>query len=233
MKDDEYLPVKPNINNYNRLDGKATIKQRVSPNLDSNVKEYISNKKTDALKLDSPLTREEVEANENNKYAEADKNKGTSWVLIILAVIVIILICIIIYYVINYNKLTVGAIIPDSIVKPSMINHYNGNPAVNIENPTTHSLEPKKPGNFVEPSKEDLDNAYSKLASIKEEPDEESAEENISSIEVDELDKEVGDNLDENNEIDIQMDHISKIVELDDSDNDTDIMDKFISQANE
>ena len=165
MDDSEYIPVKPNINNYAKFNQKqkkveSTQDNIFSNNKDSDIQEYINKKNIDAKTLDSVITKEERDAKSANTSVK--NNEGSSWIIIILAIIVIVLILVIIYYVINYNNLSVGEIIPESVIKPTY-------PVQAINMPTQNYNMPTKPRNFVDPTKKDLNDALNKLTSIEEE----------------------------------------------------------------
>jgi flagellar basal body-associated protein FliL len=251
MSDIDFLPVRPNINNSEKI-LRHSIKQKTTEqdqgifanSKDSDVQQFINKKKIDAFSSESPSTKEEQRDQRDKKdktdkkSEDAKKNEGSSWIIIILAIIVIILILIIVYYVINYNNLSVGQIIPESVVKPTItgpavnpISYASPsqiNPTSQI-NPPSHAPPsqnnaPKKPRNYVEPTKKDLDAALSKL-SVIEELGEESEDK---SDDIEHADK---------NDIEIDLD----VINLDDYNNyenndqsntvDPDVIEDFINQA--
>ena len=109
MDNPEYIPVKPNINNYI----KPTPRQKTVDNnstsifansKDMDIQEFINKKKIDARTLDGPITKEEIASKASNNLPNnsTKSDEGSSWIIIILAIIVIVLILIIIYY--KYHK---------------------------------------------------------------------------------------------------------------------------------
>lgn len=267
MSDIDHLPVRPNINNHASVKPSLNASLNTSHNtnnLFSNSKDtdvqFINKKRADALKIDPlkmdiPLTKEERIAKGvkelRDKDAESEKrNEGSSWIIIILAVIIIILIMIIVYYVINYNRLTVPAVlIPESVVKPSTKTSLNTGVNKSIQNNVAHGLAPKAK-NFVDPTKDELNDVLKRLNTINKEPEPIKKLVKIEEVEESDNDDKMDDiinaamlanNNDDNklSDLDIQQDELN-ILRDDCSDNednsnnlDPDILEEFEYQADE
>lgn len=203
MSETKHIPVRPNINNGSQSANKSNGPPGLFLDMsDKDVQHVISKKKTNALELKSEPTmeeqgikalekREKSHSSEDSESTEADNSapkssKGSSWVIIALAVIVIALIIIIIYYVIQYNNLNSAPPIPENVVKPSSlqnmmasatapamlnpgINQNNGNNAHFAQKNSTQNNMLAKPKNYVEPSKSDLNSVLDRLSTITEE----------------------------------------------------------------
>ncbi|MGL5934496.1 MAG: type VII secretion EssA family protein [Cetobacterium sp.] len=173
MDDNDYLPVRPNVNNYTKrpqsslsqniiqppISKKENLSESLMKNRDPDVQQIVNKKQNDVLTMQSKETKEEKEAKESTSTKESDsskESKGTSWIIIILAVVIILLILVIIYYAVNYANLFPNAPpIPENVVKPN--NSMN-----QIDNPYIHSMPPK-PKDYIEPTKNDLDSVLSQL----------------------------------------------------------------------
>ncbi len=267
MSNPNYLPVRPNINNYASANVQNMVNRPVNKSInkpigkpeqnifsksaDPDVQQFI-NKKADVLSMEAVNTKEEATANtETIADDNGAKNKGTSWIIIILSVIIILLIMIIIYYVINYNNLVSGEVIPESVVKPTM-HQLQGNDIVHKSLPNSGpiqmqppvmmasvSMGVKKPRNYVEPSKQDLDDTLKKmsqLSKIEELPEEEieevgekeTGDEN--KFNTDDVDEEI-DTTDEKFISNTMKDNTASS-STDEDGGDEDLMQKFIDQAN-
>ena len=194
MSDIEHLPVRPNIgiqNNNTRLRPKPVGQNNIFNNsIDPDVKRVIS--KNDSIDNESQVTKEEritkgvknlrdaeKKGKEGNTESEP-KNQWSSWIIISLAVIIIVLIIIIIYYVIQYNTTILDkTIIPENVVRPSpnaipmqTIAHlpqqtYQTAQQQQALQQPSRNVDPVKPKNFVDPTKNDLMAALKELDKTK------------------------------------------------------------------
>ena len=162
--DSQYLPVKPNINNF---------KQR-APHVPDDYETEDLNKKN-VLEMEASATEEE-------KNASSSK-QSVSWVVIVLSVIVIILIVIIVYYVFRYNSVKSQQLQPPPHMDsqfihahPNMLpNMFTGNPniqmpygqphlPVHVNHNNVQNKYPSPPNQDVKTTKNELDSVLNTLS---------------------------------------------------------------------
>lgn len=187
MDDQDYIPVRPNVNNRTK---RAAVIQKEPAidffNQDQDVQHVLNKRQSDALTMESKKTKEEQriqamnqqnaknkssskDAKENDNTNSDQQAKGMSWVVIIFAIIVILLILVIIYFIMNYNNIFNKAPpIPENIVKPT---DYRGMAIPPIaqaikdsKNNSYIQAMPPKPKNYVEPTENELDDALNMLS---------------------------------------------------------------------
>ncbi len=171
MNDVEHIPVRPNINNsQNKI--KRTVLDNIKDSKDPEVQQVL-NKKPDVFNIETMKTKEEQEV--------IRPDTSSSWLIVILAIIIVILIVVVIYYVLKYNAVstTVAATaVPPNIVKPIKHDGYLHNnytqklmhPQADIQMQNipvinTKNVNLEKPKNFVEPTKQELDDIINRLNS--------------------------------------------------------------------
>jgi hypothetical protein len=164
MSDIDHLPVRPNINsngfqksNRSRISNETSRPSLFENNKDPDIQKFITKKKTDALEINSPRTKEEKQSKEQKD--DTPKKEGYSWVVIGLAIVIIILIIIVIYYVLKYNESSNDPVpIPASVVKPSVQNGIIGAASIKVDRKGAENIA----------SKQDLDSVLSRLSTIQE-----------------------------------------------------------------
>lgn len=222
MSESNFLPVRPNING----DNTPSQKDRgiFANNKDSDIQQFINNKKMNALSIDSPKTKEEIRvsrkeqqksAQDNASKNESDDSKskldgstpvGVSWVIIGLAVVIIILILIIVYYVVNHNNIASPApLIPESIMKPTAAKAKITSVEDNVATSDNQVVKP------ITVTKNELDAVLNRLQTIPE------VEEPVESVTgIVEIDVDNEHHQDDNTKMEEDMDSIieSKFEEL-------------------